>query len=108
MLPKPMIPIVFPESSAPLNSFFSHCPAFIVASALGIWRRSDIVSAMANSATVVELAVGVLSTKMPLAVAVGRSMLSTPVPARPMTFSFPGFSRTFGVTFVLLRMMRAS
>ena len=45
---------------------------------------------------------------MPFAVAAGISTLSTPMPARPITFSFVAFSRIFGVTFVAERIARPS
>ena len=52
---------------------------------------------MACSAVVIELPNGVFITMMPLAVAAGMSTLSTPMPARPMTFSFVAFARIFAV-----------
>ncbi len=42
---------------------------------------------MACSAVVIELPNGVFITMMPVAVAAGMSTLSTPMPARPITFS---------------------
>ena len=52
--------------------------------------------AMACSAVVIELPNGVFITMMPLAVAAGMSTLSTPMPARPITFRFLAFSSSFG------------
>ena len=43
--PKPTIPSVLPRSSVPVNFFFSHTPRFIEASAAGIDRASDSISA---------------------------------------------------------------
>ena len=43
-----------------------------------------------------ELPNGVFITMMPRAVAAGMSTLSTPMPARPITFRFLAFSRIFG------------
>ncbi len=45
---------------------------------------------------------------MPRRVAKSRSMLSTPTPARPSTFSFLPASMTSAATLVRLRTMRAS
>ena len=63
---------------------------------------------MACSAVVMELPNGVFITMMPLAVAAGMSTLSTPMPARPITFRFLAFSRILGVTLVAERMARPS
>ena len=43
--------------------------------------------AIACSAVVIELPKGVFITTIPRAEAAGTSMVSTPIPARPMTFS---------------------
>ena len=90
MLPQPITPSVLPVISTPMKRFFSHLPAWVEASAAGIWRASANISAMACSAVVIELPNGVFITMMPLAVAAGMSTLSTPMPARPITFSFVG------------------
>ncbi len=55
-----------------------------------------------------ELPNGVFITMMPLAVAAGISTLSTPMPARPITFSFVAFSRIFAVALVAERIARPS
>lgn len=47
-------------------------------------------------------------TTTPLAVAASRSMLSTPVPARPMTFMLGALSSTWRVTLVSERTIRPS
>ena len=47
-------------------------------------------------------------TMMPLLVAAGVSILSTPVPARPMILRFEAALITSAVTFVAERTMRAS
>ena len=83
-----MTPSVLPKISTPMNLFFSHLPARVEASASGIWRASASISEMACSAVVMELPKGVFITMMPLAVAAGMSTLSTPMPARPITFRF--------------------
>ncbi len=108
ILPQPMTPSVLPKISTPMNLFFSHLPARVEASASGIWRASASISEMACSAVVMELPNGVFITMMPLAVAAGISTLSTPMPARPITFRFFAFSRIFGVTLVAERMARPS
>ena len=71
-----------------MKRFFSHLPAWVEASAAGSWRASANIMAMACSAVVIELPNGVFITTMPAAVAAGMSTLSTPMPARPITFSF--------------------
>ena len=91
-----------------MKRFFSHLPAWVEASACGIWRASASISAMACSAVVIELPNGVFITMMPLAVAAGMSTLSTPMPARPITFRLFASSRIFGVTLVAERMARPS
>ena len=83
-----MTPSVLPVISTPMKRFFSHLPAWVEASACGIWRASASISVMACSAVVIELPNGVFITMMPLAVAAGMSTLSTPMPARPITFRF--------------------
>ena len=65
MLPQPMTPSVLPVISTPMNRFFSHLPAWVEASASGIWRASASISAMACSAVVIELPNGVFITMMP-------------------------------------------
>ena len=79
-----------------MNLFFSHLPARVEASASGICRASASISEMACSAVVIELPNGVFITMMPRAVAAGISTLSTPMPARPITFRFLAASRIFG------------
>ncbi len=91
-----------------MKRFFSHLPAWVDASACGIWRASANISAMACSAVVIELPNGVFITMMPLAVAAGMSILSTPMPARPMTFSRSAAAITFSVTLVAERTARPS
>ncbi len=51
---------------------------------------------------------GVFITQMPRAVAALTSMLSTPMPARPMTFRFLAAARTSGVTLLAERKARPS
>ena len=71
-------------------------------------RASANIIAMACSAVVMELPNGVFITTMPRCVAAGTSMLSTPMPARPMTLSFVAASMTGFVTLVAERTARPS
>ena len=48
-----------------MKRFFSHLPAWVEASAAGIWRASANISAMACSAVVIELPNGVFITMTP-------------------------------------------
>ena len=108
ILPQPITPSVLPVSSTPMNRFFSHLPAWVEASASGIWRASANIRAMACSAVVIELPNGVFMTTMPFAVAAGMSTLSTPMPARPMTLSFVASASISAVTLVAERMASPS
>ena len=87
MLPQPISPSTLPATSTPTKRLFSHFPERVVRSASGIRRASASSMAMACSAAVMELPYGVFMTTMPRAVAAAMSMLSTPIPARPMTRS---------------------
>ncbi len=73
-------------------------------SAWGIFRDRAISIAMACSAVVTVLPPGVFMTMTPLELAASRSTLSTPMPARPITFMFFAASMTSAVTLVALRM----
>ena len=64
--------------------------------------------ATACSAVVMELPNGVFMTMMPRREAAGMSTLSTPMPARPITFSFVAAAISFSVTLVAERMARPS
>ena len=108
ILPQPMMPSVLAVISTPMKRFFSHLPACVERSASGICRASASISEIACSAVVMELPNGVFITMMPRAVAAGMSTLSTPMPARPITFRFFAFSRIFGVTLVAERMASPS
>ncbi len=108
MLPAPITPRVLPVSSTPMKRDFSQAPEWVEALAAGIWRATAIIMAMACSAVVMELPKGVFMTMIPRLDAAGRSTLSTPIPARPMTLRRVAFSSSFGVTFVADRMARPS
>src|SRR5712691_10565003 len=88
-----MTPSVLLVISTPMKRFFSHLPAWVEASACGICRASASIRVIACSAVVIEFPNGVFITMTPLAVAAGISTLSTPMPARPMTFRVFAFSR---------------
>jgi hypothetical protein len=53
----------------PASFFFSHAPRFIAASAAGIPRESESISARVSSATLTLLAPGAFITMMPRSVA---------------------------------------
>ena len=91
-----------------MKRFFSHLPAWVEASACGICRARANIIAMACSAVVIELPKGVFITMTPRAVAAATSTLSTPIPARPMTFRREVWASTFSVTLVAERMARPS
>ena len=96
ILPQPITPSVLPVISTPMKRFFSHLPAWVEASAWGIWRASASIRVMACSAVVIELPNGVFITMMPFAVAAGMSTLSTPMPARPITLRRAALLQDFG------------
>src|SRR3954447_3823758 len=87
MLPQPIRPRVLPASSTPTKRFFSHLPLCVDRSAWGISRASANSIAIACSAVVIEFPNGVFITTIPRALAAGTSIVSTPIPARPMTCS---------------------
>ena len=108
MLPSPITPSVLPMISTPLNLVFSHLPPFIEAVACGMWRASDMRRQSACSAVVTALPLGAFSTMTPRREAAVTSMLSTPMPARPMILSRLPFSITSAVTLVRERTRRPS
>lgn len=75
---------------------------------LGQLPRTANISAMACSAVVTELPKGVFITITPFFEAAGISTLSTPMPARPITFRLVACSSSFAVTLVAERMARPS
>ena len=84
--PRPTTPSVLPRSSIPTSRFFSQRFAFIWLSASAMDRADESSRAKACSATLMLLAPGALTTRIPRALAASRSTLSTPAPARPTTF----------------------
>ncbi|CAA9340896.1 MAG: hypothetical protein AVDCRST_MAG90-1940 [uncultured Microvirga sp.] len=91
-----------------MKRFFSQRPAWVEASACGIWRASANIIATACSAVVIELPKGVFMTITPRAVAAGMSTLSTPIPARPITFRPFACPSILAVTLVAERMAKPS
>ena len=108
ILPQPISPSVLLVSSTPMKRFFSYLPARVDAVASGICRASANIMAMACSAVVIALPLGVFITTTPRAVADFTSTLSTPIPARPITRSFGAASSNSFVTLVAERMARPS
>jgi hypothetical protein len=80
----------------------------MLAAARPILRDRAIIMAMVCSAVLVVLPAGVFMTTMPSRVAAGRSMLSTPTPARTIALSRGWPFKMAGVSFVALRMMMPS
>ena len=85
--PHPIRPSVLPRISIPLKLFLSHFPAFIEASARGRSRARANIIAIASSPAASALPPGVFRTTILRSEAAFTSMLSTPAPALPMTFS---------------------
>src|SRR5262249_15252419 len=108
MRPRPAMPSVLPRNSVPRNRFFSHFADFIARSAAGTDRASASISAQACSATLMLLAPGALTTRMPRLLAASTSTLSTPVPARAMIRRRGAASISRASTFVALRTSNAS
>src|ERR1700761_8892046 len=108
MRPKPITPSVLPYSSAPLNLARSQRPATSVACACGTLRNIASDSASVCSAAATEFDSGALATMIPRRVAAGMSTLSTPVPARPITFMLVARSISSGVILVAERIRIAS
>src|SRR5262249_2590313 len=103
-----MTPSVLLVISTPMKRFFSHLPACVEASACGICRASASIRVIACSAVVIELPNGVFITMTPRAVAAGMSTLSTPMPARPITFRLFASPRILDVTLVAERIASPS
>ncbi len=102
-LPRPTTPMVFSNNSWPIYVFRSHLPSRIELLACGIFRRAESINAMVCSVAAMVLPPGVFITMIPRRVASAVSILSTPAPARPITFNRVPFSITSGVTLVRLR-----
>ena len=98
MRPRPITPSLLPSSSKPVRPAFGHSPAFMPASARGMWRASANSSEIACSAAASVLPSGAFITAMPRAVAASTSMVSTPAPARPITFRRRALASASAVT----------
>src|SRR5512143_2129989 len=108
MAPRPTTPRTLSVISVPMNLFFSHFPAFIEAVACGIWRERAIIIEMACSPVVTVFRPGVFITTTPFLVAATLSMLSVPLPARPITLMRDACSKHAAVAFVAPRTTTAS
>ena len=86
MRPKPTIPSVFSNISAPVYFERAHLPLRSAACAGEMKRAEAISNEIANSAAETMFDVGALTTMTPAAVAAGISTLSRPTPARAITF----------------------
>ncbi len=106
--PKPITPRTLPFTSTPMYFFRSHLPDFIEPFAAGILREMLSSIPMVCSAAEIVLADGAFTTSIPRSVAVSTSMLSTPTPARPITFKRVPASIISFVAFVPLRTTNAS
>ena len=103
MRPKPITPSRLPNSSTPAKDLRSQVPAFIARSAGARFRERASISATASSAVAMELPPGEFMTRTPRRVAAWRSTLSTPTPARPITFRFRAASITCAFIWLPLR-----
>ena len=109
MRPTPRMPSVFPRAPSPWRR--SSCPTpptSSTASARGICRASENISASASSATDVDDADGVFITRTPSASAAATSMLSTPTPPRTITFRLLAAATCCALIFVAERTTTAS
>ena len=95
-----MIPSVLLRTSIPTKSLRRHCPSCNDWCACGTLRARASISAKACSAAAIVLPVGEFTTAIPWRVAASRSMLSTPTPARPITWRFLPASIISAVTCV--------
>mmetsp|Transcript_16067 Transcript_16067/g.34879 ORF Transcript_16067/g.34879 Transcript_16067/m.34879 type:complete len:251 (-) Transcript_16067:28-780(-) len=106
--PSPSTPRVLPSSSTPMYFLRSHLPAFIDMSPWATLRARLAISAQVCSAAETVFPPGVFITTMPLRVAAVQSMLSTPVPARPIHCILEADSIISAVTVVPERTIRPS
>ena len=100
ILPAPTKPSILFVNSTPINLDFSHLPAWVEVEASGICLATANIIAIACSAVVIILPKGVFITITPFFEAAFKSMLSTPIPARPITFKFVAAPNNFSVTLV--------
>ena len=92
-----------------MKRFFSHLPAWVEASAAGIWRASANIMAMACSAVVIELPNGVFITTTPGAGGGGDvDVVDADAGAADDLQVLAAAIQIFGVTLVAERMARPS
>ena len=85
--PRPRTPSVLSASSIPLQRERSQVPCFSAAWACGMLRASATSRPIVCSAAETTVESGAFATTIPRWVAASTSTLSTPTPARPITFS---------------------
>ena len=108
MRPKPRMPSVFSYSSAPESFERSQRPSRSDWCARGTLRATASISAIVCSAAATMFDCGALATTMPRLVAASTSTLSTPMPARPTTFSLSARAIRSAVTWVAERISSPS
>ncbi len=86
----------------------SHAPCFSAAWACGMLRARATSRPIVCSAADTTVESGAFATTMPRCVAASTSTLSTPTPARPITFSRSARAIRSAVSFVAERMTIAS
>ena len=106
--PKPSTASVLSATSTPPHFERSQRPSLRAAWACGTLRASASSSATACSAAETTVDSGAFATTMPWRVAAGTSTLSTPTPARPITFRLVACSISSAVSFVAERMTMPS
>ena len=87
MRPNPSTPSVFSYTSTPPNRDRSHRCSVNDACACGMLRASANINAIVCSAAATMFDCGAFATMIPRLVAASTSTLSTPIPARPITFN---------------------
>lgn len=87
MRPRPITPSRLPYSSTPVYFERFHSPAFSEPWAAAMLRAAARMWPQVSSAAEMMFDVGALTTMTPASVAAGTSTLSSPTPARAMTFS---------------------
>jgi hypothetical protein len=85
--PNPSTPSVFSYTSTPPNRDRSHFPPVSDPCACGMLRASASINAIVCSAAATMFDCGAFATMIPRFVAASTSTLSTPIPARPITFN---------------------
>src|SRR5262249_61855366 len=107
MRPRPTTPRRLPWSSVPANDLRSHLPAFIEASAAGMWRATERSSERASSAVDTRLPPGEFITITPRRAAAAARTLSPPPPGRAITRGALAAARTPAAVWPALPMVDA-